>query len=141
MEAMQGAVLRVKLRHLESWTEARRAHATLYNELLADSWVQPPEEMPYARHVYHVYPVRTPQRDALQRILHGQNIQTGIHYPLPVHLQPAYADLGYGPGDFVCSEQAACEELSLPIYPELPEPVLRTIAACINAGNILEVSL
>ena len=132
MEGMQGAVLRVKLRHLEAWTEARRAHATSYNELLADSWVQPPEEMPYARHVYHVYPVRTSQRDALQQILHGQGIQTGIHYPIPVHLQPAYANLGYGPADFPFSEQVAREELSLPMYPELQEPALRRIAKCVG---------
>ena len=71
--------------------------------------------------------------------VHGQGIQTGIHYPLPVHLQPAYADLGYGPGDFACSEQAAREELSLPIYPELQEPALRCIAQCINGKNLLRI--
>lgn len=119
MEGMQGAILRVKLRHLEAWTQARRAHAARYNGLLADSGLQTPEEMSYARHVYYIYAICTPQRDALQQALHTKGIQTGIHYPIPVHLQPAYADLGYGQGDFPRSEQAANEVLSLPMYAEL----------------------
>jgi len=119
MEGMQGAVLRVKLKHLEMWTEARRRHAALYNKLLADGSVETPEEMLYARHVYHIYAVRTPQREALQRALNEKGIQTGIHYPIPVHLQKAYADLGYRRGDFPESERAANEVLSLPMYADL----------------------
>ncbi|HEY8158385.1 MAG TPA: DegT/DnrJ/EryC1/StrS family aminotransferase [Methylobacter sp.] len=119
LEGIQGAVLRVKLRHLEKWTEARRAAASHYDELLADSGVQTPEAMPYARHVYHVYAIRTQQRSEWQQALQAKGIQTGIHYPIPVHLLPAYADLGYSEGDFPHSEQAANEVLSLPMFAEL----------------------
>ncbi|MGZ8941313.1 MAG: DegT/DnrJ/EryC1/StrS family aminotransferase [Methylobacter sp.] len=119
LEGIQGAVLRVKLRHLEKWTEARRAAAAHYDELLSDSGVQTPEAMPYARHVYHVYAIRTQQRSEWQQALQDKGIQTGIHYPIPVHLLPAYADLGYSKGDFPHSEQAANEVLSLPMFAEL----------------------
>jgi dTDP-4-amino-4,6-dideoxygalactose transaminase len=119
LEGIQGAVLRVKLRHLEKWTEARRAAAAHYDELLSDSGVQTPEAMSYARHVYHVYAIRTPQRSEWQQALQAKGIQTGIHYPIPVHLLPAYADLGYSKGDFPHSEQAANEVLSLPMFAEL----------------------
>lgn len=117
MDGIQGAILRVKLRYIEAWTEARRTRAAQYDQLLAG--VSIPAVMPYNRHVYHVYAVRTSQRDALQQSLQEQEIQTGIHYPIPVHLQPAYADLGYQPGDFPHSEAASREVLSLPMYPEL----------------------
>ena len=101
MEGFQGAILRVKLRHLEQWTEARRAVVSKYNELLADSAVERPKEMPWARHVYHVYTLRTEDRDTLQAALLAEGIQTAIHYAIPVHLQPAYADLGYPKGSFL----------------------------------------
>jgi dTDP-4-amino-4,6-dideoxygalactose transaminase len=136
MEGMQGAILRVKLRHLEAWTEARRAHASRYNELLADSGVQTPEEMSYARHVYHIYAIRTPRRDVLQEMLRAQGIQTGIHYPTPVHLQEAHADLGYRPSDFPCSEQAANEVLSLPMFAELSNVQQESVAAAVRQGCI-----
>jgi dTDP-4-amino-4,6-dideoxygalactose transaminase len=119
MEGMQGAILRVKLRHLEAWTEARRAHATRYDELLAGSGVQTPEAMSYALHAYHIYAVRVQQRNILQQALQMQGVQTAIHYPVPVHLQPAYADLGYGIGKFPESETAARDVLSLPMFAEL----------------------
>ncbi|MEI6267278.1 MAG: DegT/DnrJ/EryC1/StrS family aminotransferase [Methylococcaceae bacterium] len=119
LEGIQGAVLRVKLRHLEAWTEARRTVAASYNELLADSDVQTPKAMSYSRHVYHIYAIRTQQRSEWQQALQAKGIQTGIHYPIPVHLLPAYADLGYTKGDFPHSEQAADEVLSLPMFPEL----------------------
>ena len=99
------------------------------HELLAGSTVRTPEALPYARHVYHIYAVRTSQRDVLQKTLHGQGIQTGIHYPIPVHLLPAYADLGHHPGDFPCSEQAANEVLSLPMFAELSDDQIETTAA------------
>ena len=120
MEGLQGAVLRVKLRHLANWTNLRRERATLYNRLLADSAVTPPAEMPYARHVYHIYAVRSAERDGLQQKLLHRGIHTGLHYPIPVHLQEAHADLGYRPGQFPQSEAAAREGLSLPMYPEMP---------------------
>jgi len=119
LEGIQGAVLRVKLRHLEKWTEARRAAAAHYDELLADSGVQTPEAMSYARHVYHVYAIRTQQRSEWQQALQAKGIQTGIHYPIPVHLLSAYADLGYSKGDFPHSEQAANEVLSLPMFADV----------------------
>lgn len=119
MDGVQGAILRTKLRHLDAWTEARRVNAAYYNELLAESNVQTPVEMPYARHVYHVYTVRTPARDKVQESLQTSGIQTGIHYPIPVHLQEAYSDFGCVAGDFPVTEQAANELLSLPMYPEL----------------------
>jgi len=114
MEGFQGAILRVKLRHLENWTEARRAHAKLYNQALKNTGVKTPDEMPYARHVYHVYGICTPNRDLVQQSLQKAEIQSGIHYPIPVHLLPAYADLGYKSGDFPITEKIANEELSLP---------------------------
>jgi dTDP-4-amino-4,6-dideoxygalactose transaminase len=136
LEGMQGAILRVKLHHLEKWTEARRTHTTRYGKFLADSSLSLPAEMPYARHVYHIYAVRTPRRDALRQALLMQGIQTGIHYPVPVHLQPAYADLGYRMNDFPCSERMAHEVCSLPMYAELQESVPGRIAECIKNNNV-----
>jgi dTDP-4-amino-4,6-dideoxygalactose transaminase len=130
MEGLQGAMLRVKLRHLEQWIEARRAHAAEYSRLLGGAGLQLPREMPYARHVYNSYTVRSPRRDQLQTELHAAGVQTAIHYPIPVHLQPGYADLGYGRGAFPVAEQAAAEVLSLPMYPELTS---RQIAAVTEA--------
>lgn len=121
MEGFQGAILNAKLPHLEDWTESRRNRARRYNQQLAASAITTPKEMPYARHVYHVYAVRSPQRAALQQVLQEKAIHTGIHYPIPVHLLPAYSDLGYRAGDFPCSEQVADEVLSLPMYPELKD--------------------
>jgi len=119
MEGIQGAVLRVKLQYLEKWTEARRVRAQKYDALLAESGVTPPVEMPYARHVYHIYAVRSANRSALQQRLLELGVQTGLHYPIPVHLQPVHADLGYREGQFPHSEAAAREVLSLPMFPEL----------------------
>ncbi|MGH6934335.1 MAG: DegT/DnrJ/EryC1/StrS family aminotransferase, partial [Dongiaceae bacterium] len=90
-----------------------------YDELLSGSGIETPAVMPARRHVYHIYAVRVPRRDALQQALQAQGIQTGIHYPIPVHLQPAYVDLGYHKGEFPHAEKAASEVLSLPMYPEL----------------------
>lgn len=132
MEGFQGAILRVKLRHLEQWTEARRTIVSKYNRLLADSAVELPQEMPWARHVYHVYTLRSEDRDALQSALLTEGIQTAIHYAVPVHLQPAYADLGYSRGDLPQSEKAASEVLSLPLYPELSEQAVNYVATAVK---------
>jgi dTDP-4-amino-4,6-dideoxygalactose transaminase len=132
MEGFQGAILRVKLRHLEQWTEARRTIVSKYNRLLADSAVELPQEMPWARHVYHVYTLRSDDRDALQAALLTEGIQTAIHYAVPVHLQPAYADLGYSRGDLPQSEKAASEVLSLPLYPELSEQAVNYVATAVK---------
>ena len=131
MDGVQGAILRVKLRYLDAWTEARRTHAALYNELLVNSPVKLPMEMPYSHHVYHVYAVRLSQRDHLQKKLNEQGIQTGIHYPIPVHLQAAYADLGYSAGDFPHSEAASNEVLSLPMYAELSKEQVEQVGAAL----------
>jgi dTDP-4-amino-4,6-dideoxygalactose transaminase len=135
LEGIQGAILRVKLRYLEVWTEARRAHAAEYSRLLHGSGVGVPRTMPYARHVWHVYAVRTQDRAGLQAALQRQEIQSGIHYPIPVHLQPAWADLNYARGDFPHSERAAEEVLSLPMYPELTADQLRAVADAIHPNR------
>jgi dTDP-4-amino-4,6-dideoxygalactose transaminase len=127
MEGLQGAILRVKLRQLEKWTEARRGIVKKYDQRLAGSDLVRPAEMPWARHVYHLYTVRAKNRDALQATLLSEGIQTGVHYAIPVHLQPAYAHLGYGPNSLPESERAANEVLSLPLYPELTDSQVRTV--------------
>jgi len=132
LEGIQGAVLRVKLRHLETWTEARRSAGALYDRLLAESGVPTPRAAAYARHVYHIYAIRTRERTKWQEALHAQGIQTGIHYPIPIHLLPAYADLGYKAGQFPHSEQAAREVLSLPIFPELTREQCATVCQAVN---------
>ena len=132
MEGLQGSILRVKLRHLDAWTEARRAHARKYASELAGADVVTPSEQPWARHVYHVYAIRTAAREALQRTLLANGVQTGIHYPIPVHLQPAYADLGYRLGQFPHSERAADEVLSLPMYPELSNVQVEAVSAAVH---------
>jgi dTDP-4-amino-4,6-dideoxygalactose transaminase len=137
MEGIQGAILHVKLRHIEAWTEARRAHAAEYSRLLRDSGIGVPRAMPYARHVWHVYAVRTQDRPGLQDALQRQEIQFGVHYPIPIHLQPAWVELNYSAGDFPNAEKAADEVLSLPMYPELtPENIQSVVGAIQNAGAI-----
>jgi dTDP-4-amino-4,6-dideoxygalactose transaminase len=117
----------VKLRRLEEWTEARRGHARLYDELLGDRF-QVSDELPGNRHTYHVYAVRVSGRESVQSKLHASGIETGIHYPIPIHLQPAWEDLGYGPGEFPVSELAADQVLSLPMYPELTRGAIAEVA-------------
>jgi dTDP-4-amino-4,6-dideoxygalactose transaminase len=119
MDGIQGAVLGVKLRHLDDWTRERRAAARLYDEKLAGSGVQTPTPPVDREHVYHVYAIRSTSRDLTQRSLKEAGVMTSIHYPRPVHLQRAYADLGYHAGDFPVSEKLCDETLSLPIFPEL----------------------
>jgi len=136
MEGLQGAILRVKLRHLERWTEARRAIAAGYDERLADSGLALPKQMPWARHVYHVYSLRTPDRDAFRAALEAEDIQTAVHYAIPVHLQPAYQDLGYPRGSHPESEAAANEVVALPIYPELsPDQIDAVCHAVMKAAR------
>jgi dTDP-4-amino-4,6-dideoxygalactose transaminase len=134
MDGVQGAVLGVKLRHLDAWTEARRRHAAEYTRQLAGTAAVPPAERPGTRHVYHVYVVRLPQRDAYRTRLSDAGVQTGVHYPIPVHLQPAYRDLGYAAGAFPVSERVASEVLSLPMFPELTDSQISTVAGVLRAG-------
>jgi dTDP-4-amino-4,6-dideoxygalactose transaminase len=135
MDGIQGAVLRVKLRHLEAWTEKRRQVAQWYAEALDSASVRLPKERPDCRHVYHVYVVRTDDRDGLRDALTKASIQTGIHYPIPVHLQPAHDDLGYHAGDFPVAEAVAREVLSLPIYPEMNREHVRMVAAAVSEAS------
>jgi len=133
MDGIQGAVLGVKMKHLQRWTEARRAHASQYGNLLRGlpDFVLP-AEMPYAKHVYHLYVVRTPQREKLQTHLQKRGISTGLHYPVPLHLQKAFQHLGYKKGDFPVSEMAADHVLSLPMYPELTTGQVEYVAESIR---------
>ena len=120
LEGVQGAVLKVKMKYIEGWTEARRTVAARYDQALAGSGIPTPHAAADRRHVYHIYAIRDAQRDTLQTYLHDHGVSTGIHYPIPVHLQGAFAELGHKEGDFPHSEAAAREVLSLPMYPELP---------------------
>src|ERR1700749_2790060 len=123
LEGIQGAVLGVKLQYLDRWNELRRGHAARYRELLAPhvdaGALKLQSEMPYAESVYHLFVIQTEARDSLQRFLSAAGVQTGIHYPVPVHMQPAYASLGHKEGDFPVAESQARRLLSLPMFAEL----------------------
>lgn len=121
MEGIQGAVLGIKLKHLDTWTRERRRVARRYAELLAGSPLQLPSEAPFAESVWHLFVVRHPRRDELKKHLEAAQIGCALHYPLPLHLQKCYAHLGHRPGDFPAAEKAARECLSLPIYPEMTD--------------------
>ena len=121
MDAIQGAILRVKLKRLEAWTEARRRIAARYQPRLAEFGVRCAQEVEGRRHVYHVFSIFEPRRDELQDWLGQRGIQTGKHYPVPLHQQEAYAEYGYGDRSFPVSEMVAREQLSLPIYPEMSD--------------------
>ena len=137
MDGVQGAVLGVKLKYLEAWTETRRSRAAEYTRRLTGTPASAPTERPASRHVYHQYVVRVPERDAWRAALTEAGVQTGVHYPIPVHLQPAYADLGYSRGDFPIAEQAATEVLSLPMFPELTDEQVESIATVFRAGVLI----
>lgn len=120
MDGFQGAVLSVKLKYLPTWNETRRNNAKLYNSLLNSSNdVVLPREMDYARHVYHIYAIRVKNRETLIAKLAERGINSGIHYPVPVHLQAAYGSLGFKEGSFPVAETCASEFVSLPMFPEL----------------------
>ncbi|MER9411333.1 DegT/DnrJ/EryC1/StrS family aminotransferase [Mesorhizobium sp. M0589] len=131
LEGLQGAVLRVKLKHLDRWTEQRRATAARYDAMFAGIGLSTPFVRDDVRHVYHIYAVRTPDRARWGEALNAQGIQSGIHYPIPVHLLPAYADLGYKQGQFPHAEKAAAEVLSLPMFPELTEQQQDAVVAAV----------
>ncbi len=133
MDGLQGAVLGVKLPHLAAWTDGRRRVAARYDAELRAAGVETPVEMPYSRHVYHVYAIRVRDREATQKALLDAGVQTGIHYPIPVHLQPAWAELGHKPGDFPHAERAAAEVLSLPMFCELTDAQIDQVTAAVRA--------
>jgi dTDP-4-amino-4,6-dideoxygalactose transaminase len=128
MDGIQAAVLRVKLKHLDQWTGARRTHAAEYDRLFAqsglisntgDSPVRLLRSLPQAFHVYHQYVIRARRRDELRQFLTQRQIGSEVYYPIPLHLQPCFAYLGYGQGDLPASEQAAAEVVAIPMFPEL----------------------
>jgi dTDP-4-amino-4,6-dideoxygalactose transaminase len=129
LDTIQAAILRVKLPHLDQWVEARRRLAALYDKLLAGSPVVTPVEPPGYQHVYHLYVIRSQNRDALQAHLKERGVGTAIHYPTPVHLQPFLAKNGYIPGQFPVAEKICSEILSLPLYPELTEEQVEFVAS------------
>lgn len=132
LDGIQAAILSVKLRHLEAWTEQRRRNAVIYTQLLCDVpglFVQ--RERAGTKAVYHLYVVRTESRDALQAHLRNEGIATGIHYPIPLHRQPAYGYLGLPEGSFPVAEQHCRQALSLPMYPELSEGQIQVVAAAV----------
>ena len=133
MEGIQGAVLAVKLPHLEKWTDERRRVAHRYHELLKDTPLQLPGEAAYAESAYHLYVVRHSRRDDLKKFLDENGVGCALHYPLPLHLQKCYAQLGHRPGDFPVAEKAARECLSLPVYPELTDSQIQRVATAIKS--------
>jgi dTDP-4-amino-4,6-dideoxygalactose transaminase len=135
MDGVQGAVLGVKMKHIEAWTEGRRRAAGWYRSALQGiAGVELPVEAAERRHVWHVYGIRVPaqRRAAIMERLAAQRIATGLHYPIPVHLQPCFSDLGYKQGDFPQAEACADQELSLPIYPEMTEAQVTRVAAALR---------
>lgn len=133
MDGIQGAILRVKLQHLERWTESRRRIAGMYQEKLGRLGVQVTQELPGRRHVYHVFSMFHPERDRVQESLTEKGIQTGKHYPVPVHLQQAYRGLGHRRGNFPVTERLANEQLSLPMYPEMPDSDVESVCEAVRA--------
>ncbi len=133
LDNLQAAILRVKLKYLNKWNDKRRNNAKKYNELLSNiNGIITPYEADYAKHVYHLYVVRTENRDKLREKLKSESIATGIHYPLPLHLQPAYSYLGYKNGDFPITEKASQEILSLPMFAELTDKQIEEIGKLIK---------
>jgi dTDP-4-amino-4,6-dideoxygalactose transaminase len=135
LDALQAAVLRVKLKYLDGWSEERQGNAATYRRLFHEAGLADviglPVELPYARHIYNQFIIRSARRDELMAHLKAHKIGTEIYYPVPMHLQECFADLGYKAGDFPHSEAAANESLAIPIYPELTEEMLRSVVNAI----------
>ena len=133
LDAIQAAVLRIKLKRLQDWNQSRRNNAALYTECLQDvSGITLPVEAGFAESVYHLYVILADNRDGLQKFLSEKGIATGLHYPLPLHLQKAYTHLGYEKGDFPVAESAAERLLSLPMYPELTAEQIEYVCTSIK---------
>lgn len=135
LDAIQAAVLRVKLGHLNEWNEKRRKNAALYTQFLKGTGSITPLEASYAKHIYHLYVIRIKGRDKLQEYLKNNGISAVIHYPIPLHLQPAYCFLRYKKGDFPVAEEYSSDIISLPMFPELKKEEIEFIA-----GKIKEFS-
>jgi len=132
LDGLQAAILRVKLRHLDGWNEKRRNVAACYYDNLKDLQIKLPVTMADRNHVYHLFVIETDNRDELLQYMSQKEIFCGIHYPIPLHLQGAYRELGYKEGDFPVSERSASRILSLPVYPELKKEEIRYIKNTIN---------
>jgi dTDP-4-amino-4,6-dideoxygalactose transaminase len=132
LDEIQAAVLRVKLKYLEKWNDNRRSMANLYGKLIKSNKISLPREVINNKHVFHLYVIRTKNRDKLQQYLKDKGIQTLIHYPVPVHRQKAYSDLKIKAGAFKAAESAAKEILSLPMFPEITESEVREVSEAIN---------
>ncbi len=132
LDELQAAILRVKLHHLEEWNAIRRKHAALYDELLRDAAVVTPYHAEYGKHCYHIYAVRSERRDELKAYLREKGVGALVHYPVPVHLQEAYADLGVGPGVLPVTERCAEEVVTLPVAPELSEDQIREVSSLVR---------
>ena len=132
LDTVQAAILNVKLRHLDDWNAARRAHAAIYSDSLADDFIVPALD-PRSEHIFHLYVVRTRHRDELQKRLDSRGIQTGIHYPIPIHLQEAYRDLGLSKGSFPVTEKLADEIVSLPMYAELTHHQIELVLEALSS--------
>jgi dTDP-4-amino-4,6-dideoxygalactose transaminase len=134
MDGIQGAILSIKLKHLNAWTEARRSHAKAYSTALTHTHgVLAPKEASYGKHVYHLYVLRVKNRDDLLKKLADKGVNCAIHYPVPLHLQEAYASLGLGRGSYPISERCAEEIISLPMFPELTVEEIRTVVREVSA--------
>jgi dTDP-4-amino-4,6-dideoxygalactose transaminase len=129
MEGIQGGILSVKLKYLDRWNNQRRQAAATYDKALADSDIEIPTEMDYGRHVYHLYVVQSDNRDALRQQLTDVGIESGLHYPTPLHLQEAYHFLGYKHGDFPVTEKVRSRILSLPMYPGIHCEAVERVAS------------
>jgi dTDP-4-amino-4,6-dideoxygalactose transaminase len=132
LDTIQAAILNVKLRHLDDWNAARRAHAAMYSDSLGEDFIVPTLD-PRSEHIFHLYVVRTRNREELQQHLNSLGIQTGIHYPIPIHLQEAYRDLGQGKGSFPVTEKLADEILSLPMFPELTHEQIELVLEALSS--------
>lgn len=141
LEGIQGAVLRVKMKYIEKWTEMRRDAAARYATMFEGTGVKTPVALANRRHVYHIYAVRTPNRARWQEELTKKGIQTGIHYPFPLHTLQAFDHLGYKQGQFPHAEKAAAEVLSLPMYPELQAVQQEEVVAAVAALAKEELAL
>jgi dTDP-4-amino-4,6-dideoxygalactose transaminase len=134
LSALQAAVLDVKLKYLDQWHTARRQHAALYDEILTGTKVITPRIDEGNQSIYNQYVVRVSNRDAVKQHLAGRGISTGVYYPIPLHLQPCFAYLGYRDKSFSISEKACQEVLALPVYPELPEEQIRYVAETLKSA-------
>jgi len=134
LDALQAAVLSAKLQRLEAWNDARRRVAAWYASRLEGLGVILPQEMPWATHVYHLYVVLLDERDRVRSSLDRAGVQTGLHYPVPLHLQRAYASLGHRSGDFPVTERVANQALSLPMFPHLTETQVDTVVAVLRVA-------